>query len=112
MPVVADSPSAVQDSEPTVVATAPIQQPTESVELAVPVSGRHYVVMGVFQTQENAANAQKFFARRAADLDYAIYRLGNRYMVSCYVSEHEMKARDFLREHRDTFSELWVYSAR
>ena len=113
MPVVADSTSAVRDSEPTTV--APIQQPTEStesVELAVPVSGRHYVVMGVFQTQENAENAQKFFARRAADLDYAIYRLGNRYMVSCYVSENEMKARDFLREHRDTFSELWVYSAR
>lgn len=111
MPVVADSTSAMQDSEQTAAAVAPMQQPTESVELAIPVSGRHYVVMGVFQTQENAENAKKFFARRA-DLDYAIYRLGNRYMISCYASENEMKARDFLREHRDTFSELWVYSAR
>ncbi len=120
-PVVADSAPAVEDSTPAGLdfvqdsvqtAAAPIRQSAEPVELAVPVSGRHYVVMGVFQTQENAENAQKFFARRAADLDYAIYRLGNRYMVSCYVSENEMKARDFLREYREIFSELWVYSAR
>lgn len=110
-PVVADSTATVQDSVRTVVASIPAQ-PAESVELAVPVSGRHYVVMGVFQTQENAENAKKLFARRKAGLDYAIYRLGSRYMVSCYVSENEMTARNFLREHRETFSELWVYSAR
>ncbi len=107
---VADSTSVAQDSVQT-VARNPIQ-PAESVEPAVPVSGHHYVVLGVFQTRENAENAKKLFARRQADLDYAIYRLGNRFMVSCYVSEDETTARNFLRGHRGTFSELWVYSAR
>jgi len=109
-PAVADSTSVAQDSVKT-VARNPIQ-PAESVEPAVPVSGRHYVVLGVFQTRENAENAKKLFACRQADLDYAIYRLGNRFMVSCYVSEDETTARNFLRGHRGTFSELWVYSAR
>ncbi len=107
---VADSTSVAQDSVQT-VARNPVQL-AESVEPAVPVSGRHYVVLGVFQTRENAENAKKLFARRQADLDYAIYRLGNRFMVSCYVSEDETTARNFLRGHRGTFSELWVYSAR
>lgn len=109
-PTVADSTATAQDSVQT-VARNPIQ-PAKSVEPAVPVSGRHYVVLGVFQTRENAENAKKLFARRQADLDYAIYRLGNRFMVSCYVSEDETTARNFLRGHRGTFSELWVYSAR
>ncbi|MCM1301686.1 MAG: hypothetical protein NC250_08635 [Alistipes senegalensis] len=132
-PVVADSTTVVRDSaqvaEPIAVPTAeqtavsassrptvgPIstpKQPAESIELSVPVSGRHYVVLGVFQTRENAENAKKLFARRQADLNYAIYRLGDRFMVSCYVSENEMTARNFMREQRETFSELWVYSAR
>lgn len=100
---VADSTAAV----PTAV--VPVQQPTEP---AILVSGRHYVVMGVFISLENAENARKFFAAQQPDWDYPIYRLGSRYMVTCFDSEDEETARNFLRRNRGVFPDIWVHSAR
>lgn len=100
---VADSTAAV----PT--AAVPIQQPTE---LTTPVSGRHYVVMGVFVSLENAEKARTFFAHQQPDWDYPIHRLGSRYMVTCFDSEDEAAVRNFVRRHRGAFPDIWVHSAR
>ncbi len=68
--------------------------------------------MGVFNTRENAENAMKYFAGKQPDWNYVIYRLGNRFMVTCFVSDSEQTARDFVRNNRSKFSELWVHTAR
>ncbi len=90
-------------------AVAPVQQ---SAEPAIPVSGHHYVVMGVFNTPENAENARKYFAGQQPDWEYPIYRLGARYMVTCFDTEDEETARNFVRRHRGVFPDIWVHSAR
>ena len=90
-------------------AVVPVQRPAE---LTSPVSGHHYVVMGVFISLENAENARKLFASQVPDWDYPIYRLGSRYMVTCFDSEDEETARNFVRQHRGVFPDIWVHSAR
>ncbi len=102
VPSVADS-TETAAKQPTV----PVQQ-TEYIR---PTAG-HYVVMGVFNTRENAENAMKYFAGKQPDWNYVIYRLGNRFMVTCFVSDSEQTARDFVRNNRSKFSELWVHTAR
>ncbi len=118
-PVVAEQvvvePAAESVAEPAVspvadsTAVVPVQQPTE---LTTPVSGRHYVVMGVFISLENAEKARTFFANQQPDWDYPIHRLGSRYMVTCFDSEDEAAARNFVRQHRGAFPDIWVHSAR
>lgn len=99
-PVVADSTAAMRPLTPA--------QPTEYTR---PAPG-HYVVMGVFNTRENAENAKKYFAGKQPDWNYAIYRLGSRFMVTCFVSDVENTARDFVRSHRSSVPDLWVHTAR
>lgn len=103
-------------SDSTTVVPAPVVEPVvptvQSSELQLLAAGRHYVVMGVFLTRENAENAVKLFAGRQSDLNYTIYRFGSRFMVSGHVSDDKEKARDFIRNHSDRFSDMWVYSAR
>lgn len=94
-----------------VVAPAAVVPVRQATELTTPASGRHYVVMGVFISQENAEKARKFFANQQPDWDYPIYRLGSRYMVTCFDSEDEETARNFVRRHRGTFPDIWVHSA-
>ncbi|MDE5962607.1 MAG: hypothetical protein K2G58_01005 [Alistipes sp.] len=99
-PVVADSTETVQPLVPV--------QPTEYTR---PAPG-YYVVMGVFNTLENAENAKKYFAGKQPDWNYVIYRLGGRYMVTCFVSDVENTARDFVRNNRGLFPDIWVHTAR
>lgn len=110
-PVVAEQVVAEPAVGPVADSTAavPVQQPTE---LTTPVSGRHYVVMGVFVSLENAEKARTFFAHQQPDWDYPIHRLGSRYMVTCFDSEDEAAARNFVRRHRGAFPDIWVHSAR
>lgn len=106
-PVASDSTTVV-----AVSAVGSVVPAVQSNELQTLVAGRHYVVMGVFLTRENAENAVKLFAGRQPDLNYTIYRFGSRFMVSGHVSDDKEKARDFIRNHSGRFSDMWVYSAR
>ncbi len=115
-PVVAEQPVTESSVNPVADSTAvaptkvvPVQQSTEP---TLPASGHHYVVMGVFNTPENAENARKYFAGQQSDWEFVIYRLGGRYMVTCFDSEDEETARNFVRRHRGVFPDIWVHSAR
>jgi len=99
-------------ADSTAVAPAAVVPVQQSTEPTIPASGHHYVVMGVFNTPENAENARKYFAGQQPDWEYAIYRLGGRYMVTCFDSENEETARNFVRRHRGVFPDIWVHSAR
>lgn len=76
------------------------------------VSGRHYVVMGVFSTEKNARRA----VREASSLEVAvtcgIYRFGAKLMVSPFESDDEEACRLFIRAHEERFPGMWIYTAR
>ncbi|MCM1250891.1 MAG: hypothetical protein NC209_07105, partial [Alistipes sp.] len=76
------------------------------------VSGRHYVVAGVFGMPENAAHC---VARLQADdpaVRCVVYRFGNKLMVSPFDSSRIEACRDFARANRARWSDIWIYSAR
>lgn len=74
--------------------------------------GRFYVVMGVFTTAENAEHAQAHFAQQQPGWSFRIHLFGSKYLLACHVADTEEAARDFVRQNRTTFPDIWVYAAR
>ena len=74
--------------------------------------GRFYVVMGVFSTQENAERAATYFAGEQPAWNYRIYLFGSKFLLAGHVSESEEEARDFVRQNRTQFPDMWVHAAR
>lgn len=76
------------------------------------VSGRHYVVAGVFSTPENADRALDQLEREDPALQCSVYRFGNKLMVSPFSSADLEACRRFVRAHRGRWPDIWTYSAR
>lgn len=76
------------------------------------VSGRRYVVLGVFSTAENAGRAARDAAKKDASFRCGIYRFGEKFMISPFGSDDAEACREFIREHADRFSGMWTYNAR
>ena len=70
------------------------------------VSGRRYVVLGVFSTPENAA------AEKDPSVRCGIYRFGTKFMVSPFESADTEACALFVRNYSDRFPGLWTYTAR
>ncbi len=76
------------------------------------VSGRTYVVFGVYSTLENARRAVKEATRTEAAFEASIYRYGSKFMVSVYASDQPEEAAAFVRRHASTWPDIWSYRAR
>lgn len=76
------------------------------------VSGRRYVVLGVFSTPENAARAADDAAKKDASMRCGIYRFGEKFMVSPFESADAEACTLFIRNYSDRFPGLWTYTAR
>lgn len=76
------------------------------------VSGRHYVVAGVFGEAENAARMAAQIVREDPTLECGVYRFGSKLMVSPFVSADLAACQRFMRAHRDRWPDVWTYSAR
>lgn len=76
------------------------------------VSGRRYVVLGVFSTVENAGRALREAVRKDPSLRGSVYRFGDKFLVSAFDAEDGAACARFVREHRGQFPDLWVYTAR
>lgn len=76
------------------------------------VSGRRYVVLGVFSTPENAARAASDAAEKDASVRCGIYRFGAKFMVSPFESADAEACGLFIRNYNDRFPGLWTYTAR
>lgn len=76
------------------------------------VSGRKYVVLGVFSTPENAARAVRDAAERVPDVQCAVYAFGAKWMVSPFEAGELAPCTKFVNEYGDRFPGLWVYTAR
>lgn len=76
------------------------------------VSGRKYVVLGVFSTPENAARAVSGAVAKQPGLRCRIYRFGAKYMVSPFESDDADACARFIREQNSRFPDMWTYTAR
>lgn len=76
------------------------------------VSGRRYVVLGVFSTPENAARAAQLAREKEGSFRCGVYRFGAKFMVSPFESEDAEACTLFIRAHAETFPGMWTYTAR
>lgn len=76
------------------------------------VSGRTYVVLGVYSTLENARRAVQETMRKEAAFDASIYRYGAKFMVSVHASDRPEEAAAFVRRHAAAYPDIWTYRAR
>lgn len=76
------------------------------------VSGRHYAVIGVFSTPENAARAIREATAKDPSLRCGVYRFGSKWMVSPFDAADADACAAFIRERRSSFPDLWTYTAR
>lgn len=76
------------------------------------VSGRHYVVAGVFSQPENADRAAEEINRQDPALQCVVYRFGDKLMVSPFQSADLEACRRFMRDYRARWRDVWTYTAR
>lgn len=103
--------------EPAVPVPAILQyavEPSGSAEApASLVSGRHYVVAGVYSVPANAARAAAAIDRMDPAFRCGIYRFGSKLMVAPFVSDDLAACNRFKAEYRDRFFQgLWNYTGR
>lgn len=104
---------AAQDAAPALRAEAPADTaPAADGEPARLVSGRRYVVLGVFSTPENAARATQLAREKEGSFRCGVYRFGAKFMVSPFESEDAEACTLFIRAHAETFPGMWTYTAR
>ena len=100
------SPSA---SAKTVPAEEVHADPGEPMDL---LSGRSYVVLGVFSTTENAGRAVREIAAKEPAFRCRIYRFGEKFMVSPFSSDNAGPCAQFIGIHAERFPGMWTYTAR
>lgn len=104
---------AAQDAASALRAEAPADTaPAADGEPARLVSGRRYVVLGVFSTPENAARAAQLAREKEGSFRCGVYRFGAKFMVSPFESEDAEACTLFIRAHAETFPGMWTYTAR
>ncbi len=94
---------------------APETEPAAQAESGEPMSllsGRHYVVLGVFSTTENAGRALREIAAKESAFRCRIYRFGEKFMVSPFSSDQAEPCRQFIGIHAERFPGMWTYTAR
>lgn len=101
-PAASAQPSAQVAAEPAAPAGEPFRM----------TSKRHYVVLGVYSTLENAERAAAIAAKKEPAMRCTVYRFGGKFMVSPFESDDVEASRQFMRAGRSAFPEMWVYSAK
>lgn len=104
---------AAQDAASALRAEAPADTaPAADGEPARLVSGRRYVVLGVFSTPENAARAAQLAREKEGSFRCGVYCFGAKFMVSPFESEDAEACTLFIRAHAEAFPGMWTYTAR
>lgn len=112
-PAASGAEGAAQDAASALRAEAPADTaPAADGEPARLVSGRRYVVLGVFSTPENAARAAQLAREKEGSFRCGVYRFGAKFMVSPFESEDAEACTLFIRAHAEAFPGMWTYTAR
>ncbi|WP_300799145.1 hypothetical protein [uncultured Alistipes sp.] len=106
------TPSASTGREAAAASDRPAPSANVAAEPARLVSGRRYVVLGVYSTPENAARAARLALETDGSFRCGVYRFGAKFMVSPFESEDAEACTLFIRAHAETFPGMWTYTAR
>ena len=106
------TPSAPTGREAAAASDRPAPSADAAAEPARLVSGRRYVVLGVYSTPENAARAARLAREKEGSFRCGVYRFGAKFMVSPFESEDAEACTLFIRAHAETFPGMWTYTAR
>lgn len=90
----------------------PAEVSAESLEPMDLLSGRNYVVLGVFSTVENAGRALREIVDKEPAFRCRIYRFGEKFMVSPFSSDNAEPCAQFIAIHGELFPGMWTYTAR
>lgn len=108
----APAPAASAAAQPAAQAAAAPKPASPAGEPLRMTSKRHYVVLGVYSTLENAERAAALAAKKEPAMRCTVYRFGGKFMVSPFESDDVEASRQFMRAGRNAFPEMWVYSAK
>jgi len=75
-------------------------------------SGWSYAVYGVFSTEENARRCREQLLHDTSSLGVGVYAFGAKFMVSPFAASDRAVCEDFVREHRSTWPDLWIYTKK
>lgn len=92
----------------TELATA--ASPAETHVAASADSFSHYVVYGVFSTEQNAARGVEQAKAKAGDVECVIIPYKNKYMVTLFGSNSSSECQRYL--NRSPLEGLWIYSVK
>lgn len=106
------TPSAPTGREAVSASDRPTPSADAAAEPARLVSGRRYVVLGVYSTPENAARAARLALEKDGSFRCGVYRFGAKFMVSPFESEDAEACTLFIRAHAEAFPGMWTYTAR
>lgn len=86
------------------------QQPDNNAVLRS-TSGRSYLVLGIFSTEDNARRAIADAVQRYPAADCRIYHYSEKFMVSLFEGNNSECVK-YQRSVEDTFPGLWIYTKR
>lgn len=107
-----DAPAPSAAAQPSAQVAAAPEPAAPAGEPLRMTSKRHYVVLGVYSTLENAERAAAIAAKKEPAMRCTVYRFGGKFMVSPFESDDVEASRQFMRAGRSAFPEMWVYSAK
>ena len=107
------SPATAQtaNAETTPASTVP-NSDEEANSILTSTPGRHYVVLGIYSTPENAFRAVKEAKQKAENLHCKVYGYGSRYMVTVYESDDRVECFAYMDSLARLFRDMWVYSKK
>ena len=113
------------------VAAQPVEQPAEATTDAAaeeapapcPMGGgmateapatskeyAHYVVMGIFSTEQNAALAIEQVKAKINDSECVVLPFKNKFMVTIFGSNNRADCNAYAKSYKDIYPDLWVYN--
>lgn len=101
-----------QQSQSSVSAATTTAKPTAATPSGVMVSGRYYVVAGVFDDPANADKAAQAIAAREPSLRAEKYPYAGKTMVTIFSSDNNAEAQNAVRRYSHLSKDLWVYKKK
>lgn len=70
----------------------------------------HYVVMGIFSTEQNAALAVEQVKAKINDAECVVLPFKNKFMVTIFGSNNRSDCNAYAKSYKDIYPDLWVYN--
>ena len=77
---------------------------------ATPKEYAHYVVMGIFSTEQNAALAVEQVKAKINDAECVVLPFKNKHMVTIFGSNNRADCNAYAKSYKDIYPDLWVYN--